>query len=148
MHLLKFYQLLIGNKASFLQSYTGEGQEELYSQASLFWDKLDSLSIVFILLFFLIGILAAWYYYKPFNEQPNRHYLPKYWWMFFIASAIVSFLVTFGAALCIAYPRIDGTLTVEISIALQNAVLTLAVYWLASVVICKRCSTNAYRMFL
>lgn len=68
--------------------------------------------------------------------------------MFFIASAIVSFLVTFGAALCIAYPRISGTWTVEIRIALQNAVLTLAVYWLASVVICKRCATNAYRMFL
>ena len=51
MHFLKFYQFLIGNKASFLQHYTGEGQEELYSQASLFWDKLDSLSIVFILLF-------------------------------------------------------------------------------------------------
>lgn len=49
MHFLKFYQFLIGNKASFLQHYTGEGQEELYSQASLFWDKLDSLSIVFIL---------------------------------------------------------------------------------------------------
>lgn len=148
MHFLKFYQFLIGNKASFLQPYTGDGQDELYRQASLFWDKLDSLSIVFLLLFFLIGVLAAWYYYKPFNEQPNRHYLPKYWWLFFIASAIVSFLVTFGAALCIAYPRISGTWTVEIRIALQNAVLTLAVYWLASVVICKRCATNAYRMFL
>lgn len=148
MHFLKFYQFLIGNKASFLQHYTGEGQEELYSQASLFWDKLDSLSIVFILLFFLIGVLAAWYYYKPFNEQPNRHYLPKYWWMFFIASAIVSFLVTLGAALGIAYPRIDGTWTIEIRIALHNAVLTLAINWLASVFICKRCATNAYRMFL
>ena len=62
MHLLKFYQLLIGNKASFLQSYTGEGQEDLYRQAGLFWDKLDSLAIVFLLLFFLIGVLAAWYY--------------------------------------------------------------------------------------
>lgn len=31
MHFLKFYQFLIGNKASFLQHYTGEGQEELYS---------------------------------------------------------------------------------------------------------------------
>ena len=131
MHLLKFYQLLIGNKASFLQPYTGDGQEDLYSQASLFWDKLDGLSIVFILLFFLIGVLAAWFYYKPFNEQPNRHYLPKYWWMFFIASAIVSFLVTFGAALCIAYPRISGTWTIEMRIALQNAFLTLVIYLLA-----------------
>lgn len=148
MHLLKFYQLLIGNKASFLQSYTGEGQEDLYRQAGLFWDKLDSLAIVFLLLFFLIGVLAAWYYYKPFNEQPNRHYLPKYWLMFFIASAIVSFLVTLGAALGIAYPRIEGTWTIEIRIALQNAVLTLAINWLASVFICKRCATNAYRMFL
>lgn len=148
MHLLKFYQLLIGNKASFLQPYTGDGQEVLYSQASLFWDKLDGLSIVFILLFFLIGVLAAWFYYKPFNEQPNRHYLPKYWWMFFIASAIVSFLVTFGAALGIAYPRISGTWTIEKRIALQNAFLTLVIYLLASVFICKKCTTNAYRMFL
>lgn len=148
MHLLKFYQLLIGNKASFLQPYTGDGQEDLYSQASLFWDKLDGLSIVFILLFFLIGVLAAWFYYKPFNEQPNRHYLPKYWWMFFIASAIVSFLVTFGAALGIAYPRISGTWTIEMRIALQNALLTLVIYLLASVFICKKCTTNAYRMFL
>lgn len=148
MHLLKFYQLLIGNKASFLQPYTGDGQEDLYSQASLFWDKLDGLSIVFILLFFLIGVLAAWFYYMPFNEQPNRHYLPKYWWMFFIASAIVSFLVTFGAALGIAYPRISGTWTIEMRIALQNAFLTLVIYLLASVFICKKCTTNAYRMFL
>ena len=30
MHFLKFYQFLIGNKASFLQPYTGDGQDDLY----------------------------------------------------------------------------------------------------------------------
>lgn len=36
MHFLKFYQFLIGNKASFLQPYTGDGQDDLYRLASLF----------------------------------------------------------------------------------------------------------------
>lgn len=147
MHFLKFYQILIGTKASFLKPYEGDGQEALYRQASLFWDKLDSFSIVFILLPVFIGVFAAWYYYKPFNEQPNRHYLPKYWRLFFVMSTIVSLVVTFVAALVFAYPRLSGTWTIELRIALQNAFWNILVYMFVSVLICRKCKTNAYRMF-
>lgn len=148
MHCLKLYQILIGNKASFLQPYTGEGLEGSYNQASMFWDKLDAASIFFVLIFFIVGIGMAAYYYGPFNNQPNRHYLPKYWWIFLAVSAIVSFGLTCVAATLAASSSLNGTWTIILRIALENAFLSIVVFFFTSVIWCKWGKTNAYRMFL
>lgn len=148
MHLLKLYQPLIGNKASFLQPYSGEGQDALYNQASMFWDKLDAASVFFVLIFLVVGIGMAAYYYVPFNNQPNRHYLPKYWWMFFVASAVVSLVLTSLVATLAASSSLSGTWTIFLRIALANALLAIFVYWLISVFWVKWGKTNAYRMRL
>ncbi len=148
MHFLKLYQPLIGNKASFLQHYTSEGQESLYTQASTFWEKLDAASIFFILIFVIVGVAMAAYYYVPFNNQPNRHYLPKYWWRFFIGTAFLSMVFTYGAAAIAAKTSLSGTWTIVLRIALANMVLSIFVYWITSIGWCKWGKTNAYRMFL
>ncbi len=147
MHFLKLYQPLIGNKASFLQHYTGEGQDALYTQASMFWDKLDTASIFFILIFLIIGVVMAACYYGPFNNQPNRHYLPKYWWRFFIGSALLGLIVTYGVATIAAKTSLSGTWSIVLRIALANAVLSVIIYWVTSIGWCKWGKTNAYRMF-
>lgn len=148
MHLLKLYQPLIGNKASFLQPYSGDGQEALYTQASMFWDKLDAASIFFLIIIFLVGIVMAAYYYVPFNNQPNRHYLPKYWWMFFGASALVSFGLTCLIAVLAVNSSLNGTWSIILRIALANALGTIGFYWFVSVLWVKWGKTNAYRMRL
>lgn len=148
MHLLKLYQLLIGNKASFLQPYSGDGQEALYTQASMFWDKLDAASVFFVLIFLVVGVGMAAYYYVPFNNQPNRHYLPKYWWMFFVVSAVVSFVLTYAVATLAASSSLNGTWTIVLKIALQNAVSSIFIYWVTSIFWLKSGKTNAYKMRL
>lgn len=61
------------------------------TNASLFWSKLDDASIVFFILTIVAAIGVVVYYYIPFNNQPGRHYLPKYWWRFLAVSAILGF---------------------------------------------------------
>lgn len=148
MHLLKLYQPLIGNKASFLQPYSGDGQEALYAQASMFWDKLDAASVFFLVIIILVGVAMAAYYYVPFNNQPNRHYLPKYWWMFFGASAVVSIGLTCLVATLAANSSLSGTWSIILRIALANAIGTIGFYWFVSVLWVKWGKTNAYRMRL
>ena len=96
MHFIKLYQPLIGTKASFLQSFEVDAMR---TNASLFWSKLDDASIVFFILTIVAAIGVVVYYYIPFNNQPGRHYLPKYWWRFLAVSAILGFVITIGIAM-------------------------------------------------
>jgi len=147
MHLLKLYQLFIGNKASFLQPYTGDEQEALYAQASMFWEKLEGASIWFVLIFLVVGVGMAIYYYVPFNNQPNRHYLPKYWGMFIVASAVVSFGLTCLVAALAASSSLNGAWSIRLRIALANVVFSIIIYLLTSIGWCKWGKTNAYPIF-
>lgn len=141
MHFIKLYQPLIGTKASFLQSFAGDAMR---TNASLFWSKLDDASIVFFILTIAVAVGVAVYYYVPFNNQPGRHYLPKYWWRFFAVSAILGFIITIGIAMGFATPRLNGTLMIELKVALANAVLAVVTYSIFSWGWCKWGKTNAY----
>lgn len=147
MSLLKLYEYFIGSKVSFLKPYQGDGQEALYQQASMFWDKLDSMAIVYIFVFLFMGISMACSYYGPFNNRPGRHYLPKYWWCFFIGCAVFCFGVTLGIAMGLVGTKFNGTFLIEFKLALLNAAYSLVVYWITSVFWCKSDKTNAYKLF-
>ena len=142
MHFIKLYQPLIGTKASFLQSFEGDAMR---TNASLFWSKLDDASIVFFILTIVAAIGVVVYYYIPFNNQPWRHYLPKYWWRFLAVSAILGFVITIGIAMGFATPKLNGTLMIELKVALANAVLAVVAYCFFSWGWCKWGKTNAYR---
>lgn len=141
------YEYFVGSKVSFLKPYQGDGQEALYQQASMFWDKLDSLAVLYVFAFLLIGIAMAYSYYGPFNNQPGRHYKPQYWWCFFIVCAVLCFAVTLGVAIGFAGTKFSGTFLVEFKLALLNAAYSLVVYWLSSIAWCKSGKTNAYKLF-
>lgn len=147
MSLLKLYEYFIGSKVSFLKPYQGDGQEALYQQASMFWDKLDSLAVLYVFAFLLIGIAMACSYYGPFNNRPGRHYKPKYWWLFFIACAVLCLTVTLGTAMILVGTKFSGTFLIEFKLALLNAAYSLVVYWVTSVFWCKSDKTNAYKLF-
>lgn len=142
MHFIKLYQPLIGTKASFLQSFQGDAMR---NNASSFWGNLDDVSIVFFILTIVAAIGVVVYYYIPFNNQPGRHYLPKYWWRFLAVSAILGFVITIGIAMGFATPKLNGTLMIELKVALANAVLAVVAYCFFSWGWCKWGKTNAYR---
>lgn len=142
MHFIKLYQPLIGTKASFLQSFQGD---TMRNNASSFWGNLDDVSIVFFILTIVAAIGVVVYYYMPFNNQPGRHYLPKYWWRFLAVSAILGFVITIGIAMGFATPKLNGTLMIELKVALANAVLAVVAYCFFSWWWCKWGKTNAYR---
>lgn len=136
----------ISSKVSFLKPYEGEGMETMYQQALGFWNKLDSVSPVFVIIFILFGILLAYLYYGPYNEQAHRHYLVKHWAKFLIVCAVISLIATFSVAYVAAPPRMNGTLSMEILLAIDNAVYAAGVFLATSFVWCNWLPTNAYRL--
>ena len=147
MSFLKLYEFFIGSKVDFLKPYQGEEQDALYRQASIFWDKLDSCAIVYVLFFVMIGGAMALCYYKPFNNKPGRHYLPKYWLIMSACCAIVCFLFTLGLAVEVAGTNFRGTLWLEFKLAILNAFYSWLIYLVTSVICCKCLKTNAYKLF-
>lgn len=137
----------IGSHSAFLKPYSGEGQEALYQQAMLFWNKLDSVSFLFPLICVIVGGIIAWYYYMPFNNTPHRHYKPKYWWIMMAVCAVLCFLLTLGVAVVCAPPKNEGTKVLELKLALNNMLYSVIVYGFVSLVWCnwRRAKTNAYR---
>lgn len=146
MKLLKIYSWLAGTKNDFIDSFRND--DVLYDQAIAFWNELDNGSIVFFITMLVIGIMLAYYYYGPFNNQPGRKYTPRWWCIILGVAAVVTFLVTLFLEYFTAKPTMPGSWSVEIKIALCNAIYASVIYFLASVIVCKsNIKTNAYKLF-
>lgn len=146
MKLLKIYSWLVGTKNDFINSFRND--EILYNQATAFWNKLNNGSIGFVIVMLFIGIVLAYYYYGPFNNQPGRKYTPKWWGIMCGVTACITFLVTLVLEYSTAKPTMQGAWSVELKIALCNAIYASVVYFLASIIVCQsNIKTNAYKLF-
>lgn len=133
------------SKNDFISQF--KENESLYQQAKTFWKHLEGLSICYYAIAILLGIALAWWYYKPFNETPGRHYLPKYWCYFLIGSGFAAAFLTFVLEIIVAKPQLDGAWGVEVQVALINAVYTVVLYLLVSILWCVSNKTNAYPFY-
>lgn len=146
MKLHYLYGWLVGKKAAFVNSFPQDSP--LRQQADAFWRQLDGSTWYFILAFVLVALLCAWIYYKPFNERPGRHFRPRYWVVFWIFTAVLSFIVTLFIAWLMANPKnISGGWKIEIGISIVNTLYAAFMYVLFSVLFCNIGSTNAYKIF-
>ena len=145
MKLLKLYSWIAGNMADFAKPFSEN--KALYNQAKGFWNKLENSSLVIILIFLVLGIAWAAYYYTSYNNNPGRHYTPKHWILMLLITVIVTFFVTLGFECLAAEPKINGAILLEVKIAIANALYSAFTYLLISIVWCNYLPTNAYRMF-
>ena len=145
MKLLKLYEWIAGKMTDFLSQF--QNNESLYQQARVFWNKLEGISTILLIIFLVLGILLAFFYYKPYNNRPGRHYTPAHWLFFLLVTFIAGFAVTYGVKYLMVPPRLNGAWKLEFMIALGNAIYASAVYFIVSVLWCNFLPTNAYRLF-
>ena len=117
----------------------------LYDQARAFWSKMESFSIIIVLLFVILGIFWAFFYYNPYNKQPGRHYTPTQWLLFMVITFILTFLVTLGFEYLAVSPRLNGAFLLQLKIAFANAIYSSVVYFVVSFIWCNWLPTNAYK---
>ncbi len=145
MKLLKLYQWIAGKMTDFLSQF--QNNESFYQQARAFWNKLEGVSVIMLIIFVVIGIALAFSYYKPYNNRPGRHYAPKHWVVFLSLTFLVTFILTLGFEYIAVTPHLEGALWLETRIALGNGIYASALYFLISVLWCNVLPTNAYRLF-
>jgi len=143
MKLLKYY-FLAGSKSDFITQF--QNNDQLYAQANSFWQQLEAYSWVFPVICIVLGIGVAAFYYKPYNEWPNRHYKPLHWFLFMALTFVLTFLITWGFEYYSVRPRLNGANWLEIKIAICNALYSVVIYLGTSFVWCKWLNTNAYRL--
>ena len=145
MKLLKLYDWIAGSMTDFTSQF--KNNEALYNQARAFWNKLEGSSSIIVLIFVVLVIALAAFYYKPYNNLPGRHYTPKHWFIFLAITFVITFLLTFGFEYIAVEPRLNGAMLLEIKVALGNAIYASILYFVVSVVWCNAFPTNAYRWF-
>jgi len=145
MKLLKLYSWITGTMADFAKPFSNN--KALYNQAKVFWNKLENSSLVIVLIFLVLGIAWAAFYYTSYNNNPGRHYTPKHWALMLLVTVVVTFLVTLGFEYLAVKPKINGAFLLEVEIAIANALYAVLVYLLTSIVWCNTLPTNAYKMF-
>ena len=119
----------------------------LYNQVKGFWNKLENFSLIIVLIFLILGIAWAAYYYTSYNNSPGRHYTPKHWILLLLATVVVTFFVTLGFEYLAVEPKINGAFLLEVKIAIANALYAALAYLITSIIWCNTLPTNAYRMF-
>lgn len=135
---------LLPSKGKFLNNFAHN--DLLKAQADQVWRQLDGLSLVLLIACAVIGIGLAIYYYTGYNEMPGRHYKIKHWGIW----AIISFVFTLITTAVIEYVCIKTNIKTGLTslywlCALNNALYSLVLYFLTSVVWCNFCRTNAYK---
>ena len=145
MKLLKLYSWITGTMADFAKPFSEN--KALYNQAKVFWNKLENSSLGIVLIFLVLGIAWAIYYYTSYNNSPGRHYTPKHWILMLLVTVVVTFLVTLGFEYLAVEPKINSAFLLEVKIAIGNALYAALTYLLTSIVWCNTLPTNAYKMF-
>ena len=145
MKCLDLYKWIAGSMNDLARQFNAN--ETLYNQAKTFWRHLEGSSIVIIILFLLCGIGMAYAYYMPYNEKAGRHYHPLHWCIFMLVTFIVTLLFTLAFEYIAVEPKLPGAFTVELKIALGNAIYASFIYLITSIVWCNLLPTNAYRIF-
>lgn len=145
MKLLDFYEWFAGSMSNFTKPF--QENEALFNQAKAFWRNLESLTVVTLIIFVILVIGFAIYYYTRYNNRPGRHYKPERWLIFLAITFASTFLVTLGIEYFLVKPVLKGSLMLEVKIALCNAIYASVLYFVISVVWCNILPTNAYRLF-
>lgn len=145
MKFLSFYKLFTGSMTDFVNQY--RNNEALYNQARSFWNKLEGSAAFFIVIFLVLSISLAIFYYLPYNNRPGRHYTPKHWFLFLVITFVLTFSVTWGFEYIAIPPKLDGSTMLQLKIALGNAIYATILYLFVSVGWCLKLPTNAYRIF-
>ena len=91
---IELYEWIAGTMSNFTKPF--QENEALFNQAKAFWRHLDSSLMIAIVIFLVLGIALAAFYYKPYNEKPGRHYRPQYWFIFLAVTFVLTFVVTWG----------------------------------------------------
>lgn len=145
MKLLPIYKLFAGGLPEFTRPF--QDNEALFKQAQAFWNKLESVSPFILLIFVVMGIGLAIYYYQPYNNKPGRRYHPRHWLYFLLYTFFLTLIITLSFEYIAVAPKINGSFILELKIALGNAVYATLLYFITSVVWCNTAPTNAYRIF-
>lgn len=145
MHAIDIYKWIGVSGNGFKKQF--HGNDALYKQAKIFWSTLDSNAMVIIVIFLILGILLASYYYTTYNNMPHRHYHPKQWLGWLLITSVLSLMVSFVVLLIMAPARLHGAMFLEIKISFANAIYAAIIYFVMSFVWCNWLPTNAYRMF-
>lgn len=144
MGMLGLYNWGLPNQGEHLNRY--RENESLYNMACAFWSNLDSAAIYFMILFVILGILIACFYYYGYNRFPGRKYKVQHWVIWLVITVVATVAITLGLGNAIVTSNLQEKFGFLFRISLINGVYALAVYFISSVIICNLpIATNAYR---
>lgn len=142
MKLISFYKFFVGTESKFVDSVT-QGSQDL---AERYWASLNSACLFFILFLVVMSIILCVYYFTAYNEQPRRHYRRTHWIGFYIGTVVFIFLGTAALGFLLTKPTVTGSKSLIWDIAAGNAVYSILIFGVLSVVWWLWLPTNAYRL--
>ncbi len=142
MKLIGFYKLFVGTETKFVDSVP-EGSQDL---AENFWASLNSSCLFFILFLVIMSVCLCVYYFTVYNEQPGRHYRRTHWIGSYIGTVVFMFFGTAGLGFLLTKTTVNGSKSLIWDIAAGNAVYSILIFGVLSVIWWLWLPTNAYRL--
>ena len=141
--MFELYNWFIPSKADWITSH--QENETLKKLAEDFYNKLDSSSLLLLILALVIGVLGAIFYYYVLNNYSGRMYKISKWFIVWLLTVLVSWLISLGSVYFIASSELDGTNSIIFLFSMPQIFWTLLVYFITSFMCCNVGKTNAYR---
>ena len=142
MKLISVYKPFVGTESKFIESVL-PGSQDI---AEKFWASLNSSSLFFILFLVVMSVCLCIYYFTVYNEQPGRHYRRTHWIGFYLGTVVFIFIGTAGLGYILTKPTVKGFGLLIWEIAVGNAVYSVIIFGVLSVIWWLFLPTNAYRL--
>lgn len=139
----ELYNWFIPSRTDWINAH--QDKDVLREMATQFYDKLESLPLLFLLIAAAIGILGAVIYYYGVNNLSGRMYKISKWAIALLITVLVSWAITLGAGYGLASSELADTNSIIFQFTIPQIIWTLLVYFLISVLCCNVGKTNAYR---
>lgn len=137
------YNWFIPSRADWVTAH--QKNDTIKDLAKQFYDKLDSLTLLFFIFAVVFGILGAVIYYYGLNNLPGRMYKISKWAIALLITVLISWGVALGWGYYAASSDLADTDSIIFRFTLPQIIWTLLVYFLTSVICCNVGKTNAYR---
>lgn len=144
MRILDLYDWALPNQAEHLARYANN--ESLYGMARSMWASLESASMYFLVVAILLAMISVWLYYYVYNNYPGRKYRIRHWFFWMIGLFALTAIVTFVLGNSLVSSNLIELRGFLLRLSPINSVYAVAIYFVASFVICNiPVPTNAYR---
>lgn len=144
--MFELFNWFIPSKTDFITAHQGAPiNPQMKKLAEDFMTRLDDISLLFLAIALLAGIMGALFYYYFLNSFSGRMYKINKWVIVMFVTVLLSWAITIIAGFSLVSSLLKDTDAIIFLFTIPSLLWSFLAYFITSFLCCNVGKTNAYR---